>query len=148
MKYRIQFSGIVDNTDANAILNEVESIKTDVYEADHYTPVHIKRITKKCKNQDEEVVYSSVDFDVSQETHSGTPTGETDFKIDVDISFTVLQDCYDFLNYIEGIKSDVTDGNCRWFSCRHEEMTTPLPKDGSYSYIDFDGEVIEHPQEI
>ena len=150
MKYRIQLNAVFNNTNSNSILNEVESIKSNVYEAESYTSVPIVRKAEKLdvvgEITENPTLYDSVDFDVSQTTHSGEPEGKSNFKIEVDISFSAEQDYKNFLNYIESIKSNAStdyNRNCRYFECRHEE-SVPLNKDGAYSYIDFDGEQITH----
>jgi len=148
MKYRIQLNAVFNNTNANAILNQVESIKDKTYNALSATVVPIIRKGKKLEIADDLITpteYENVNFDTTQVTHSGIPEG-LGFVTDVDISFAVEQDCFDFLNYIEGVKNQADSDEprkCRWFECRHEEAA-PLSKDGAYSYIDFSGEQIEH----
>jgi len=148
MKYRVQFNAVFNNVNANTILNQVESIKDKIYNALSATSVLIIRKGKKLEVVDEYEIpteYENIDFDESQDTHSGTPEG-TGFKVDIDVSFAVEQDFLNFLNYIESIKSDADSDKiryCGWFECRHEEAL-PLSKDGAYSYLDFDGEQIEH----
>jgi len=147
MKYRIQLNAVFPNTIANTILNEVESMKTDVYEAQSFTEVAIERIGKKLEVVDEyetATEYETINFDAGQATHSGSPEG-TGFVVVVDISFSSETDCNTFLNYIETVKSNADSNklrSCRYFECNHEEI--PLKKDGSYSYINFDGEQITH----
>jgi len=148
MKYRVQLDAVFNNTNANSILNHAESIKDKVYNSESPTEVDIIRKGQKSEvinDFDIGTIYENVNFDASQASHSGTPEG-TEFKVGVDISFAVEQDLKNFLNYIESIKSNASSENtrsCRFFECRHEE-NTPLAKDGEYSYIDFDGEIIEH----
>lgn len=149
MKYRVQLTAVFDNTNANAILNHVESIKTQVYDAQSPTVVPIERKGKKLEYIEDfhysGTEYEVIDFDISQQSYSVLHIG-TEFTVEVDISFVVEQNCKDFLNYIEGIKSNAVSSKirtCRWFECRHEEAL-PLVKDGAYSYLDFDGEQIIH----
>jgi hypothetical protein len=147
MKYRIQMTAVFDNTKANAIMNQVEAVKTDVFSATEYTEVEIVKVSHKCNCLEENsAVYASVDFDVAQETHSDSPSGVTELKLNVDISFTDQQKLYDFLNYIETQKTHALVDHTRsfrYFECNHDE--TPLIKDGSYSYIDFDAPVVTYP---
>ncbi len=156
MKYRIQLFATFNNTDSNDILDEVETIKTNVYDVDHYTEVDIIRKAKKLEYNETDdsdfipIEYDNVDFDAGEITHSDVPTGIVEFDVDLDISFSDSQKYYDFLNYIETIKGNAKVGSsyirhCRFFECRHDETTIPLPKDGSYSYIDFDGSELTHP---
>jgi len=148
MKYRVQFEGVFNNTDANAILNHIESIKTDVFKATQYTEVSIIRKAIKT-DYDGQLLspgneYASVDFDIAQATHSGDPTGVVEFYVGVDVSFTVQQDEFDLLNYLESIKANALTGSGndylrfgRHFDCRHDQ--SPLINDGSYTFMDFDG---------
>lgn len=146
MKYRIQFKASFDNTNSNNILNEIEGVKTKVYEADSYKAVNIIRKTeKKDSSEINATVHSSVDFDASQVTHSDTPSG-TEFVVDLDISFSLQQDFYDCINYLESIKSLAINTSSRfgrYFECMHDE--SPLRNDGGYSYIDFDGSQLTYP---
>lgn len=150
MKYRIQMSAVFNNTDSNAILNQIESIKSNVYKAEYFTPIFIERKTTKSEITElnnEAVVYDFIDFDDEVINHVNTPEGVTNFNITIDISFSTQQHMFDFLNYVESIKAKSLENElryCRYFSCRHEELTTPLLKDGEYFYIDFDGEIIVH----
>jgi len=149
MKYRIQMEAVFNNTYANDILNEIESVKANVYDAEQSTAVSIIRKCEKLEvveEAGEATLYDSVDFNASQDNHTGSPSGISEFRVNLDVSFDTESECNDLLNYIEGIKSNASNSYgriCRWFQCRHEE-NTPLSKDGAYSYIDFDGEQIEH----
>ena len=148
MKYRIQMDAVFNNSDANSILDHIESIKTKVYTPIGSELVEIILKSNKCDIGEvgEQTEYDFVDFTTEQETHTTNHSG-TEFQIKVDVSFVVLQDYYDLLNYIETIKSSTinTAGyvrDCRFFQCNHDE--SPLIKDGTYSYIDFDGTELTH----
>jgi len=153
MKYRVELNTVFNNTDANSLLNYIESIKTKIFNQIG-TQVPIVRKAYKGNYEEDALIqenqYASIDFDSSQYNHIDSPGGITDFHIIIDISFTVQQDYYDFLNYVETIKSNALNTgpivyirNCRYYICRHEEI--PLIKDGVYSYIDFDGSQLIHP---
>ncbi len=148
MKYRIQLNAVFNNVNANSILIYIESIKNKVYKPSFKTIVNIERIAKKIEyvnymNTPDE--YDHVNFDEGVASHIGVHTGD-EFGIVIDISFTVQQDYFNVLNYIESIKSNALSGSyiryCRYFECRHEEI--PLTKDGTYGFINFDGEQINH----
>lgn len=148
MKYRVQMNAVFNNSDSNDLLNHMESIKANVYIPDFYTPVYINKDTKKIENvEDNPIEYVSVDFEGTQESHLGTHPGD-EFKMNIDVSFENESDLFSLLNYIETIKDKALVGdnerNCRYFECKHEELATPLPKDGSYSYIDFDSAPVTH----
>ena len=147
MKYRVQMEAVFNNSDSNDILNHIESVKASVYKAEYFTPVYVNRLSKKLENTElEPTEYVSVDFDGSEEAHLGTNTG-TEFKVLIDVSFSANLDLINLLNYIESIKSNAINTynrSCRYFECKHEELVTPLPKDGAYGYINFDGEVVNH----
>ena len=154
MKYRIQLNAVFNNTNANAILNRVETDKTKVYKAVEYTQVEIMRVAKKYDYDSVEnnkgTERESVDFDASQDTHSGEPTGVSEFYVELDISFSVQSDFDSFMNYLEGIKDNYINPSGedyirigRNFDCKHEE--SPLTKDGAYTYMDFDGVQLTYP---
>lgn len=154
MKYRVQLEATFNNTNSNNILNYIESIKDKVFSTVESTEVTIIRKADKRDHVPNDVISlgtgrESVDFDnPTQETYSASPEGVTEFDIILDVSFSIQQDMYDLLNYVESIKSEAILGSnysrmCRFFECRHEEV--PLSKDGPYSYIDFDGAQVNHP---
>lgn len=151
MKYRIQFSASFNNTNSNAILNEIETVKTKVFNPSNYTSVPIiRKLNKTDYETDPDIIpneYNSIDFDASEDTYSDTPTGITEFTVNIDISFDVEQDFFDCINYLESIKSNAIVANiksCRHFECSHEE-SQPLPKDGPYVYMDFSGSQLTYP---
>lgn len=142
MKYRVQLNAVFNNSDANDILNQMESIKDKVFNS-LSTIVPIIRETKKDSydsNPTEELTeYVSIDFDATQATHSDVPP-VSDLNIKIDISFTVQQDFYDCINYLESIKNLAQVDKLRFgriFDCNHDE--DPLINDGTYIYTDFDG---------
>lgn len=152
MQKRIQFNVVFNNSDANDILNHVEGIKSSVKVPVGNELVAIIRKTSKLENITDGIVnptvYATIDFDISAATHNTTHTG-TEFEVVIDVCFEVDQDFYDLLNYIESIKVNAITGagyarGCRFFDCNHD--SNPLIKDGSYSYIDFDGIQVTHPQ--
>lgn len=151
MKYRVQLNAVFNNTDANAILNHIEGIKSSIYKAVEPTQVQIVREAKKLEYISDGLViateYASVDFDAVATTHVDVPA-DTELEILLDVSFSVEQDNFDLLNYLETIKGQaLTTSNqirtCRFFICRHEEV--PIQKDGEYSYTDFDGTILTYP---
>ena len=150
MHKRIQFNAVFSNSNANNILNHIEGIKTLPYVPVGNELVTIIRKSSKFENVADSItiptIYATVDFNIAVVTHNTTDTG-TEFEVSIDVSFTVAQDCYDLLNYIESIKANSIIGagyarNCRFFDCNHD--SNPLIKDGAYSYIDFDGVIIAH----
>lgn len=152
MKYRIQLNAIFDNKNANDILNYVENIKTLIYEETIYPSIPIIRKAKKNEkgnSVDSQIEYAKVDFSNIKKTHINNPSGINEFEINIDISFNIQSDYYDFLNYIETIKPNAINSdssyirNCRFFECMHEEI--PLRRDGKYFYINFDGVKEKHP---
>lgn len=146
MKYRVQLDAVLNSDDSNAILNQVETIKADVFAPTGYTSVPIARIVKKLEVTDEigqPTEYDVVDFDASSDTHTHQVTGLDEFNVKVDISFSVEQDYFDFLNYIESVKTNIVSGSCRFFVCRHDEV--PLQKDGGYAYINLTGAQLTYP---
>jgi len=154
MKYRIQFSGVYNSDNANAILNQIESQKHDVFEPTYYTAVPIVRKSKKLesdenKEEPELAEYVSVDFDASgSETHTHSISGIDEFLVIVDVSFDLIADFHTCINYLESVKSNADNTkqrNCRYFDCKHEEQIIPLPKDGSYTFMDFDGSQLTYP---
>ena len=142
MKYRIQFSGAFDNTNSNAILNEMESAKAKVFSPTGFTQVPIERKGKKLEyleNNDVPTEYASIDFDAIQATHS-VDDGQAYYEVNLDLSFDVEQDFLDCINYLETIKNSADNTkahSCRHFECNHDEI--PLVLDGSYTYMDFMG---------
>lgn len=151
MKYRIQFKASFNNTDANTIINEIETAKDKVFAPDAYTPVPIIRKTdKQVYNEETEeiTIYSSIDFDAESTEHTGSPSGIDLFEVDIDISFAVLQDYYDCINYLESIK-DLADETkpryCRHFVCNHD--VNPIVKDGPYTIMSFTDSQLIFPTE-
>lgn len=153
MKYRIQFSAVFDNTDANAILNEIETDKAKVFEPNYYTEVPNIRKGKKLEDDESKaetdlIEYVSIDFDDTPQTITDTNSGISQYLVSIDISFDVEADFHDCINYLESIKGNAfSDRNrsCRHFECNHDSQAKPLPKDGSYTYMNFDGPQLTYP---
>jgi len=154
MKYRIQFKAVYDNSDTNAILNQIETQKHDAFTPAYYTEVDIIRLGKKIESDDtkeeyELTEYISVDFDASgSETHTHSISGIDEYLVNLDLSFDLEADFNDCMNYLESIKDTAfvsKERYCRNFECRHDEQVKPLPKDGAYTYMDFDGSQLTYP---
>lgn len=154
MKYRIQFKAVYNSSDANAILNQIETQKHDVFLPAYYTEVDIIREGKKLESDetklDEELTeYISVDFDASgSETHTHSISGIDEYLVTVDVSFALEADFNTCMNYLESIKGNADSNKKRSgrnFECKHDEQVTPLPKDGAYTYMDFDGSPLTYP---
>ncbi|MHA1737414.1 MAG: hypothetical protein ACTSWD_02440 [Candidatus Heimdallarchaeota archaeon] len=147
MKKRIQLDAQFSDSVANDILNQVESIKSQIFTPSSSTPVVIIRQAQHFERSDDEaldssILLASVDFDADETTHFIINTSGINVKID--ISFINESDAFAFVNYIETKKSLYigTFNNCRFFDCRHDE--NPLQKDGSYVYLDFNGSILTH----
>jgi len=154
MKYRIQFSAVYDSANANAILNQIESQKHDVFDPTYYTEVQIIRKSKKLESDEtkfesELTEYISVDFDASgSETHVHSISGIDEYLLIVDVSFDLIADFHTCINYLESVKANAfvdKHRNCRHFECKHEEQTNPLPNDGIYTYMDFTTAPLVYP---
>ena len=153
MKYRIQFSAVLNSANSNALLNQIESQKSDVFEPTYYTEVPIIRKAKKLESDEnkfesELTEYASVDFDDSEDTHSHSLSGVDEYLVSIDVSFSDVADFNTCMNYIESIKDDVFSDkqkSCRNFECMHDSQIKPLPKDGAYTYVDFDGSQLTYP---
>lgn len=150
MKYRVQADlSFTDESKSVALVNEVEVNKTEVFSPTGFTQVEIIRKAEKADYYDDftdtKTNVSSVDFEASEVTHEVGAT-DTEYRVEVDVSFEVQQDAYDLLNYIETIKTDSSSDktrSVRYFVCNHDEV--PLIKDGAYTYVDFSIESQVHP---
>lgn len=146
MTYRIQLQAVFDSNIANEILNQVESQKSLVFEPNYYTEVPNIRESKKLEdNKNKKDIdldqYVNINFDEIQKKHTHNISG-VGFLVKLDISFSVEQDYFDFINFIETKKANADNSkirNCRHFQCNHDSQIKPLPLDGAYIHVDFDG---------
>ena len=153
MIYRLQVSAVFDSDTANDILNQVEAQKSDIFVPGYYTEVANVRDARKleddeAKEESDLVEYVNVDFDVAQATHTHDISGVAGFLFKLDVSFVVQQDFYDLINYIEARKLTANNNKIRYgrfFDCNHDSQAKPLPLDGAYTYIDYDGLVLVYP---